>query len=406
LLLFILVGSAFTTVAAEKTEIELYYYKQEIVSQLGEMAAAFSKKYPNVSIKLTMIPNDNMVTIKARMASGDAPEIIQLQSYAAVFEFAAAGWLADLTNEPVISKVAEGAKNAVTYNGRIYALPMDMAGIGIIYNKDIFAKHGLNPPTTFRELRSVCAELKKNDLVPFAPLLKANWSMGHFISMVHTTLAGSKVFSWLDEMNEGRASFADPVDKRELFRVLDFYKANLGENAAEMDQNEQNAAFASGQAAMMVQGLWSYQSCLAINPNLNCGFTPFPVNDRPEDTKLFADVDSTFALSATASPVKMKAAKLFLEWLSSPEAVKMWVEKCKLVPTFKGTDVSKMEEPFQDLVRYMNEGKTNPWAFSMYPVAVFEDACKTGAQEYILGLRHADEVITYIDDTWKREINR
>jgi raffinose/stachyose/melibiose transport system substrate-binding protein len=157
---------------------------------------------------------------------------------------------------------------------------------------------------------------------------------------------------------------------------------------------------------MMVQGLWSYQSCLTINPNLNCGFIPFPVSNNPTDTKLFADVDSTFALSVTASPAKLKAAKLFLEWLASPEAVKIWVEECKLVPTFKGVDVSKMEEPFQDLVRYMNEGKTNPWAFSMYPVAVFEDACKTGAQEYILGLRNADDVIKYIDDTWQREVSR
>ncbi|HEY8343761.1 MAG TPA: extracellular solute-binding protein [Bacillota bacterium] len=406
LLLLAVTGSLFTTVAAPQTEIELYYYKQEIVAQMRELTAAFSNKYPDVSIKLTMIPNDNMVTIKARMASGDAPEIIQLQSYAAVFEFAKAGWLVDLTDEPVLAKVAAGAKNAVTYNGRIYALPMDMAGIGIIYNKDIFAKYGLAPPTTFRELRAVCSTLKKNGVVPFAALLKANWSMGHFISLVHTTLAGPKLLPWLDQMKEGKASFADPVDKRELFRILDFYKANLGENAAEMDQNEQNAAFASGQAAMMVQGLWSYQACLAINPDLNCGFIPFPVNNNPADSRLFADVDSTFALSATASPEKMKAAKLFLNWLASPEAIKIWVERCKLVPTFIGADVSKMEEPFQDLVRYMNEGKTNPWAFSMYPVAVFEDACKTGAQEYMLGLRNADDVIKYIDDTWQREISR
>ncbi len=406
LLVLVLISGVCPLFAAGKTEIELYYYKQEIVKQMSDMAAVFSKRYPDISIKLTMIPNDNMVTLKARMASGDAPAIIQLQSYAAVYEFAAAGWLADLTDEPVISKVADGAKNAVTYNGRIYALPMDLAGIGIIYNKDIFNKYGLTPPTTFDELRAVCATLKRNDVVPFAALLKANWSMGHIISMLHTTLAGDKLMSWMDQMNQGRASFADPIDTRQLFRLLDFYKANLHANAAEMDQAEQHAAFAAGEAAMMVQGLWAYQACLTINPDLNCGFIPFPVNNNPADSKLFADVDSTFAIAATASPAEMRAAKLFLEWLSTPEAIKMWVEDCKLVPTFKGADVSGMEPPFQDLVRYMNEGKTNLWAFSMYPVAVFEDACKTGAQEYMLGLRDADGVIEFIDQTWKREINK
>ncbi|HBT17544.1 MAG TPA: ABC transporter substrate-binding protein, partial [Firmicutes bacterium] len=139
---------------------------------------------------------------------------------------------------------------------------------------------------------------------------------------------------------------------------------------AEMDWDEQQAAFASGEAAMMVQGLWSYGAAIATNPKLNCGFIPFPCTDKAEDTKLLADVDSTFALSAISSPAKMKAAKQFLEWLSTPEAIKMWVEECKLVPTFKNSDVSSMDVPFQDLVKYMNEGKTNPWAFSMYPVAV------------------------------------
>ena len=62
-----------------------------------------------------------------------------------------------------------------------------------------------------------------------------------------------------------------------------------------------------------------------------------------------------------------------------------------------------MDAPFQDLVRYMNEGKTNPWAFAMYPVAAFEDACKNGAQEYIFGLKNANDVIQFIDDTWRRE---
>lgn len=406
LLLLVLVVGICPLYAAGKTEIELYYYKQEIVKQMEAMTVAFSKKNPDISIKLTMIPNDNMVTLKARMASGDAPEIIQLQSYAAVFEFAAAGWLADLTNEPVMSKVVDGAKNAVTYNGRMYALPMDLAGIGIIYNKEIFNQYGLKPPTTFRELQSVCSTLKKNDVVPFAALLKANWSMGHIISMLHTTLAGEKLIPWLEQMNQGKASFADPIDNRQLYRLLDFYKANLHDNAAEMDQSEQHAAFASGEAAMMVQGLWAYQACLSINPDLDCGFIPFPVNEKAADTKLFADVDSTFGLSATAKPENMRAAKLFLEWLATPEAVKMWVEDCKLVPTFKGADASKMEAPFQDLVGYMNAGKTNPWAFSMYPMAVFEEACKIGAQEYMLGLRNRGGVIDFIDATWKQEINK
>ena len=224
--------------------------------------------------------------------------------------------------------------------------------------------------------------------------------------MAHTTLAGPKVLPWIESMKSGKGSFADPVNSQELFKILDFYKANSDPKAAEFDWNEQQASFAKGEAAMMVQGLWSYGAAIGTNPKLNCGFIPFPCTNNVNDTKLFADVDSTFALSATSSPEKIKAAKAFLEWLGTPEAIKMWVEKCKLVPTFKGADVKSMDAPFQDLVAYLNSGKTNPWAFSMYPVAAFEDATKNGAQEYLFGRKNAQQVIRYIDDTWKKSIQK
>lgn len=393
-----------TILAVAPIRLNFFFYKQEISNQLKEMTTEFTKLNPNIVIDLEMIPNDSMAVLRSRMASGQAPDIIQLQSYAAVFEFAKAGWLQDLTKEAVIAKVVNSTKTAVTYRGKVYALPMDVAGIGIIYNKDIFNKYGLKPPTTFKELQNVCTVLKQNKVIPFASMFKVNWSVGHFLSMVHTTLAGEKVLPWIKAMNSGKASFADPVDVRQVFRLLDFYKANSHPNAAEYDWNEQQAAFAKGEAAMMVQGLWSYGAAIETNPKLNCGFIPFPCNDNPKDTKLFADVDSTLALSATASPEKQKAAKLFLEWLSTPQAIKLWVEKCKLVPTFKGADVKSMDAPFQDLVSYLNSGKTNPWAFSMYPVSVWEDATKNGAQEYLFGTKTPQQIIKYFDETWRKAV--
>lgn len=397
-------GSAF---AADKVKLNLFYYKQEISKELKEMTDEFSKKNPDITIDLEIAPNDSMTVLKTKMVGGDAPDIIQLQSYSNVFEFAKSGWLEDLSKEPVMKKVAPGTLNAVTMNGKQYALPMDIAGIGIIYNKEIFKKYGIAAPKTFSELKKACETLKKNNVTPFAGLFKSNWSLGHFLSMTHTELAAAgktDINKWVADMNAGKSSFGKPVKKDELFKLLDFLKANADAKAAEFDWNEQQAAFAKGEAAMMVQGLWSYGAAIGTNPKLDCGFIAFPVNDNAKDSKMFADVDSTFALSASSSPSKKKAAKKFLEWLSTPEAVKMWVEKCKLVPTFKGADTKSMKQPFQDLAKYIADGNTVPWAFSMYPVAAWEDATKNGAQEYIFGKKNADQVISYIDETWKANV--
>lgn len=404
-LLFFLVFSASVISAASKPVVlNLFFYKQEIKKEMEEMTDLFSRSHPDIKIELEMVPNDSQTVLKTKMQKGEAPDIIQLQSYANVFEFAKSGWLLDITNEPVMKKVADGAKNAVTYNGRMYALPMDMAGIGIIYNMDIFKKYKLKAPRNFKELVKVCSTLKKKGITPFAGLFKANWSLGHYITMVHSSLAGKKLIPWLNKMNKGKGSYADPVDVKALFKFMDFYKSFVDKNVAEMDWTEQQAAFAQEKAAMMIQGLWSYKAAIDVNPKLNCGFIPFPTSNKTSDVKLYADTDSTFALSATSSPEKMAAAKKFLAWLSTPEAIKIWVEKCKLVPTFKGANVSSMQLPFQQLVKYVEKKKTIPWAFSMYPVAVFEDACKNGAQEYMFGKKNAKQVIDYIDSLWKKSV--
>ena len=41
-----------------------------------------------------------------------------------------------------------------------------------------------------------------------------------------------------------------------------------------------------------------------------------------------------------------------------------------------------------------------PWAVSQYPTKVFEDACKNGAQQYMMQVKSADDVIKAIDEQW------
>ncbi len=389
------------SVSAQK--LEMYYYKQEIQAGLKTLTDAFTQENPSITISLLIIPNDADATMAARAASGSLSEILQMQSYSRVFEYAQKGYLVDLTKEPVLAKVIPSAKAAVTWNGKEWALPMDFAGIGIIYNKDIFAKYNLKAPTTFRELERVVKTLKDNGVTPFAGLLKENWSIGHFITMVHTSLLAEKkipVAKFISDMDAGKTSYG-VVDTGKLFSIIDFYRANMDDNAEEMDWNEQQAAFAGGKSAMMVQGLWSYGAAIGTNPSLNCGFVPFPVFNDAGMNKFYADVDSTFGISSQAAPEKQAAAKKFLAWLSTPQAIKIWTKDCKLTSDFKGADMSALPAPFVELMNTVAKNGAYPWAFSMYPTAAFEDGAKNGAQGYVFKKKTADDVIADIDRIWR-----
>lgn len=384
----------------KKVTLQLFHYKQEIVNEMNEVVQAFSQKYPNIIIETETIPNDAQTVLKARLVAGEAPDIMMLQAYSTVFEYAEAGYLLNLSNEDFVSRLVDASKNAVTYKEKLYALPNDMAGIGVVYNKDLFAKLNLAVPTTFTEMQNVCKVLSDNGYTPFALSIRENWPLGHFFSMAHTASIGTELATWMEAMNQGTGTFASPA-MDEIFQVFDFYKANGGDSKAMgADYNDQITNFASGNYGMMVQGLWAYGAAEKLNPVLNAGFFPFPFTDNAEETKLYADTDSALAISASSSKENIEAAKKFLDFLTSPEGVKLIVEKCKLLPTVKNADVSTMAAPFQDLVRYVGEGKTMPWAFAMWPTIVFESS-KAGLQEYYSGQKTKDDLIQYLDELWR-----
>lgn len=399
LVVSVFAGGKKEQVASNSIELEMYYYKQENQEGLLALLDAYMAKNPTVKIKTLIIPNDADATMAARAAQGKLADILQMQAYSRVQEYAEKGYLVDLSNEAILQKVVPGSIPSVSYNDKQYALPMDLQGIGIIYNKDLFAKLNLKAPKTYRELENVCNVLKSNNITPFSGLLAENWSAGHFVTLVHTALLAEKGIdfnTFINNMNAGKASYGD-IDTAKLFSTMDFYAANMAANAGDMNWNEQQNAFVDGSAAMMVQGLFA----LPGDAPFDIGFVPFPVSNTAANNKFYADVDSCFGVSSQSSPEKRQAAIDFLTWLGTPEAQKLWIEGYKLTVSFAGADVSSLPPAYTELLSSVDANGSYPWLFSLYPTVVFEDACKNGAQQYMLKRTTSNEVLKNIDAAWK-----
>jgi raffinose/stachyose/melibiose transport system substrate-binding protein len=388
-------------ISRDTVRLDLYFYKTEIKEEMKNIVNAFTLDYPNIRIQTETFPNNSLIRLRTRLFSGDAPDIMQLQSYAQVFEFASAGYLLDLSGEPVISLVPEAYMSAVTFGNKAYALPMDFSGIGIVYNRKIFAKYGLSPPRTYSALKKVCEELKSRRIVPFTGMLKEPWSAGHLMTLLHTSLAGSNdtINKWITNMDAGKASWADPVDAKKLFDIMDFYRDNLDPQSDEKDEKEQIKTFVQEKAAMMVQGLWVGIS-LEEKSGLDWGFIPFPGSENPAESKFYADVDSAFAISATAGEREKDAARKFLAWLATGRAIALWTGQCRFIPLFKDADKSSLPAPFLAFLTHCEQHGSYDWEFNKFPLSVYEDAIKNGASGYLSGQRSKEEVIKYIDDSW------
>jgi raffinose/stachyose/melibiose transport system substrate-binding protein len=381
-----------------KTHVSFWYSANYIEQGINKLAQEFMRQYPQYILDLqpNKFPDDEL----AAFEQGSGPDVVQVTGRNQVAFLSDRGHLVDLSGLAIASKIPSAHLAAANPGAMIYAIPIDLSAIGLLYNKSIFAQHGLQPPKKYSELQALCATVKALDIAPFAPLMKENWHAGHFIAMIHAGLIGGNagIDSWASGFNSRAYDYAQPVDTATLFSILDFYKANWPASPESYALNEQYAAFADGSCAMMVQGPWAYKSVMALNPSFAMGFVPFPV-DESGSPKLFADVGAVLAAGNTGNAATVAGAKTFINWMSSAAARAIWINDCGLLPAFPDIAASGLNEPLAVIKNAFDSNSTVKWEFQSVPVAVFEDGMKNGAWGYFLGTKTADEALAYIDAT-------
>jgi ABC-type glycerol-3-phosphate transport system substrate-binding protein len=69
----------------------------------------------------------------------------------------------------------QSAAEFVTYDGKSFGLPFHYSYWGILYNKPVFEKLGLEEPKTWADLMMTAEEIKKSGGTPFATTLEGRW---------------------------------------------------------------------------------------------------------------------------------------------------------------------------------------------------------------------------------------
>ncbi|MCD6120690.1 MAG: extracellular solute-binding protein [Spirochaetales bacterium] len=386
----------------EKIVLKYYQYKPEIVDPLDKLVGIFHDQNPNITVNIETVGKDYLTVLKTKIASNDIPDIYAVQGAANMKSYVNEGILADLTNESFMARVADGAKPAVTYKGKVYALPMDMAGLGIIYNKDLFKKAGISaPPKTVSELKDAVKKLKAIGVIPFGVAFKEAWTLRHMFSMGHAATVMPIKFA--DDMNAGKTHFWNS-QMNKVFETFDLIKANCNSKPFESNYTNETTMFAQGKTAMMTQGLWAMKNVRKVNPDINAGMFGLPVFEDPSKARLMVDVD--YRIGVNAKSKNVEAAKKFLDFMTTKTATEIWIKDCKLISSIKGTSVDAIGSPVAtDIKHYIDTDKTYPWGYAYWAAGL---TSKIGPlmQEYYLGKLTKEQVCSTMDELWAKAISK
>ncbi|MER7348098.1 extracellular solute-binding protein [Streptomyces aurantiacus] len=259
--------------------------------------------------------------VKSSLRTNKAPDMLKYWSGYRLRDLARTGGVADLSRQ-WDAAVARGwadrsLREAFTYRGRVYGLPMNLAYWVFFYNPEVFAEHGVQPPRTWGDFLAVADRLQRNKVTPLHGTADGRWPS--FIWFQEILSRQDPRF--YDDLMNGREKYTDPRAERALRTLASFFDKDW---FTPMDMNHTDAAAAvvHGKVGMLPCGTWLGSTLMEAGgkPGKNVGAFVLPMaepNARPsvifESSALVATVkgpDHAEALRATRNwlhPAVMRA---------------------------------------------------------------------------------------------------
>jgi multiple sugar transport system substrate-binding protein len=326
------VAISFATLAssgARAVEIEYWQYVFDTrVKAMNQLITEFQKANPDIKVKQTTFPYaDYQTKVAASIMAGQGPDVLQL-FYGWVDNFIAGKMISPLRAEafpsadierdffPIVSAMKRGED--------YYGLPTAVRSLALFYNKKIFKEAGLDPnqpPKTLEELVAAAEKTTKRD------------GSGNIVSEGLTVDMGGQDHQWWREVlvrqfggvpytdNDTKVAYNDEAGLKALTFYTDLQRKNKVGQVGFMDDGQ--AAFRAGLAAMTIDGTFRLGSFNTIK-SFEWGVAELPANAqgvRSNYASYFAN-----AITTKAQGEKLAAAEKFLKYVSSPEAMKIWLD--------------------------------------------------------------------------------
>jgi len=275
---------------------------------------AFEAKYPNIKINAKEGQMDPK-TFAAKLAGGQLEDVFYVY-FTDPQNLIAKHQVSDIT--PYLSTVPAAKdirpqlmKVFSDDKGKAYGLPIDNYSLGLIYNRTLFTKAGLdpdNPPSTWDEVRADAKKIAAlgGGTVGYGEYSKSNTGGWHFTAEDYS-LGGDMVTKSGDTY---KADFDNATGKQVLQRLHDMrYVDNSMGEKQQLEYADLLKEMAAGTLGMFVGGTGDLPN---IVNQYKGNYTDYGLTTIPDGKGTLGGGDG-YMFKAGLSPAKIKAG---LQWLA------------------------------------------------------------------------------------------
>ncbi len=394
-----------TDASADTGEIYMFISSPEYADAINTLIEEYKTVAPGVTINYETTQNDYPTMLKAKLNSGEVPDIFSSTSGKEIDTYLEYSY--DLSSEPIMTTMDPAVASAMssTANGGTGCYGFAIKGnyFGIVYNKEMFETAGIAKfPETSSELIDACKKLSDAGIKPFTTGFAEWWVFKHtYQSFVNAAAdgAGISTADLVAKFEKGEAKVADyPELYDNYFAFLDLAKEYGDAKPLETDLSAEEAAFANGEVAMMLgQGAWVEADVLSINPDLKIGFAGYPTTEDAAETKVISGSDQ--ALHVNKDSANLQATLNFVNWWYTSDYGKSWfTDVAGVVPPIV-TDAPSNFEIIKQGAALSDEKGSGALAIC-YSTDSWHQTCGQILQSYIAGTITKDEACAQIEEQW------
>jgi multiple sugar transport system substrate-binding protein len=317
---------------AESVQIEYWqYFFKERVEAMDELIRRFQAANPGIAVKHTTFPYVQYRTkVAAAVPAGVGPDVVQLY-YGWLREYRKAKLLQPLPAEyfPVdaVDRSYFPIVRQMRADGAYYAIPTAVRSMGLFINRRLQQEAGLaEPPATLDAFVEQAKRMTKRDTA--GNLLVAGTTIGlpsqdsHWWREVLVRQFGGAPYS----ADYRTVTYGDEHGAAALKWYSDLERQHRVAEAGFL--SETAAAFRAGRAGLHVDGSFLIGSLQQVQ-NLEWSLAELPTNNgiKANYASYWAN-----ALTQTSTGAKRDAALKFLAFITSEEAMSLWLAKTGELP--------------------------------------------------------------------------
>jgi raffinose/stachyose/melibiose transport system substrate-binding protein len=318
---------------------------------------AFETQNPGIKVVFApSAPAEYNAVLNSKLDAGSAGDLITCRPFDASLELYSKGKLADLTGLAAMANFSPVAKSAWQTDDAAATFCMPMASVihGFIYNADAFAALGIAVPTTEAEFFAALDKIKADGTyIPMAMGTNDQWEAA---TMGYNNIGPNY---WKGEegrlaLIKGEQTLTDPQWVAP-FTQLAKWKDYLGDGFEAQTYPDSQNLFTLGRAAIYPAGSWEI-SGFNTQAGFKMGAFPPPVAAAGDTCYISDHTDIALGLNA-ASP-NADQAKVFLEWVGSPEFATLYANALPGFFSLNSTPVEMADPLAKEFVGWRDKCKS------------------------------------------------